>query len=198
MRLLTKHLTILSIALCGCGDLDSSELDHDEVEAVPGETGPRGQTGAAGSSSVILDQDGIEVGYYLERIDFDENTFEILTVDGVRTVLDLDDASFEPPMQLGSGLGFSCVYESADCSGACFGVDGLARGYILKGADGSVYAVDGDELTTSITAESHNKTSAPGTCVVQTIALPTAVPAIDYDGILTETLAIPLYIDIKN
>lgn len=207
-----KMFSIVLVSV-SCGALDSSDLDHDTVEVqqgpagdpgATGATGEKGETGAVGAAgspamfAVIADQNETEVGYYLERVDFDANTFEILTIEGYKTVLNLDTGVFTPPTQLGSGLGFSCMYTSNDCSGACFGVNALARGYLLKGQSGSSHYVDPKAATTSITSESHNKTSALSTCVVQSLGLATAVPTATYSGILTGTLSVPLYLKVQN
>ncbi len=204
----TKLLGFLLLSLAyACSDFDSSSLDHDQIQVgeqgavgETGATGPTGQTGAQGPSgnyTVLVDQNDKEIGYYLDRVDFTDNTFEIMTVEGFRTVIDLDDGSFKPPQQMG-GAGVSCMYESNDCTGSCFGVDELARGYLLNSTDGQIFSVASQAASQSITFNSYNESSALAICKILTGALPTAVNADIYQGILSETLLAPLYFKIVN
>lgn len=203
------EITAILLLSCACQDFDSSSLEHDGVaceegpagsdgkdgadgqDGVDGRDGADGGDGRPGSAAALYDQDDRLIGYFLERVDFNDNTFEIMTVESLRTVVDLDDASFSPPAQLG-GVGISCVYEANDCSGTCFGVDERARGYILNGQDGQFFAVAPDAPTVAIVSDSHNEVATLGTCSVQNGNVPTAVEAEPYDGVLAETLAVPL------
>lgn len=204
-------MVFLNLVAIACGDLESSEVTHQEAAAqvdgddgAPGRDGTTGPTGAqgddgdAGQHVVLVDQNGTEIGYYLERVDFDENTFEILTIEGFRTVIDLDDGTFMPPSQLASGFGFSCMYESADCSGECYGAEERARGYILNGQSGSIHYVENNASSVAITSNSHNVNTTLSTCTVQNIPLTNAVPTSSYNGILSNTLSLPINLMIKN
>lgn len=192
----------------GCGVRESSQFDHEDIgSGEKGTTGDKGETGAKGEKgdagaaaayATLVDQNGTEIGSYLQRVNFTNGTFEIITIEGLRTVVDIDDASYLPPVDLASNLGFSCMYTSSDCSGSCYGVDTRARGYILRGQNGLSYSASSTAVTTSITSNSHNEVGAPGTCVVQTVALTTAVPTSSYSGVLTQTLSTPLYFKRKN
>lgn len=205
--MLRAYLTCASLALASCGDFESSHLERDDTASQvgakgekgdKGETGAKGEKGAASRNATLVDQTGKELGYYLSRVDFDAGTYEIITTEGLRTVVDIDDASYKPPVQLASGLGFSCMYTTNDCTGTCYGIDTRARGYILNGPNGAVFQVDPGAATTSISSQSRNTTVALNTCTVAAAALPNAVAAATYTGVLTQSLSTPLYFKIVN
>jgi hypothetical protein len=168
-----------------------------DVKGAHGDAGATGSTGSAGiagkdglvSSVALFDSSGKKLGYYLRTVSLSSNTYEIMTIDGARTVVDLDNATFSSTTPLVSANG--CAYTSADCSGTCFGFDLTSRGFILKGFGTKNHLAPPKGASVNMTANS--SANENGTCTASTFSAPNAIQAPEYTGVLTEATTIPLF-----
>jgi len=162
----------------------------------PGAKGDKGDTGATGASGVVssigvYDQNATLVGYHINEVSRNVNTYTIMAKEGGIAVIDFDDASYKMPVSM-SGIG--CLYLSNVCTGTCYTYSTYA-GLITTGGSGTKYKVKYTYSSlTSIAAESYYDENS-GSCV-DTAAFVVNNPreAVEYTGILTQTLSAPLYL----
>ncbi len=127
----------------GGGGSDSTE-DHDADASVPGPRGQqgaqgsqgepgakgeRGEAGTPGSGVVLFDANDRLVGY---KFSADGDVADIFLADGKRARIDMLTGELKAPL-----FNFFCLYETNDCSGACYVYDKRWLNVVILGADNS-------------------------------------------------------------
>ena len=162
---------LILAALYGCGD----------VETTGGADGPG-----------IYDQEGKRLGSWMAEVDFDQGLYEIMTTDGYRAVVDLDDASINLRPEFG---GLNCFYKSEDCSGTCYGEDQRYAGFLVPAPEdkGGVIAFPARATPESFKAMSRYDNTAEE-CQITSVTLSYAPPGSVWTGDLLNKPKTPLYI----
>lgn len=127
----------------GGGSSDSSD-DHTADASVPGPRGPqgtsgpqgetgakgdRGEAGTPGAGVVLFDANDQLVGY---KFAADGDIADIFLADGKRARIDMLSGELKAPL-----FNFFCLYETNDCSGACYVYDKRWLNTVILSADNS-------------------------------------------------------------
>ena len=173
----TKDLFMTGLAaafLAGCGSTDPVEKPDD-----PG----------------LYDQQGRRLGAFMAEVDFSGALYEVMTPDGFRAVIDLDDASIRLRPEL-SGL--SCHYRTEDCSGICYGQDRRYAGFVVPGPgeEKTIIAFHPQAVPESFVSLSLYDADAEE-CRKTSVRLSYAPPGHEWSGDLSQDPEPPLYISSK-
>lgn len=159
--------------------------------AGPGIPGPTGPQGPAGQSVMLVDHEGNGIGLKLH--DDVGSVAQVILGDRRYAMIDRESGDLVPL------LAFSCMYESADCSGACFVFDERWLNLVVADQDGATWVADRAAANEGAMAVG-SYVGAGGTCVEDSFPTTKSYRAHAYTlpGGLTLPFSAPLYWDISN
>jgi len=207
MQIKPLFTLLIAASLSGCGSFsadkgEDSSSDAETADQVPisrsgvpgragadGAAGEAGAQGAAGPSAAVVaiglfDSNDLLLGYKFN----DGETADVFLVDGTRALIDMDSGD----LQTLSPFNFFCLYEAADCSGACLVYDRRWLNLLVLDANQGVYLAP--RGTANLGAKTMNSyVDENAVCVANTIATTDSYQAQSYSGSAAVPFAAPLY-----
>ena len=146
-----------------------------------GAQGPKGDPAAAGGGVALFDASGMEIGV---KFDADSGTTaSVMVLDGKQALIDRQTGGLHAP------LGFSCLYESSNCTGTCYVYDSRWLDVVVLDAAGQTWLAGHSAVSVGGKTMQSYVVDA-GSCTVSTLVTANSFPASIYQ--LPSGLTLPL------